>query len=33
MTLIINALSRTLIWSMARPGRRRVSRPVLKAAA
>jgi phosphate transport system permease protein len=32
MTLIINALSRTLIWSMARPGRRRVSRPALKAA-
>jgi phosphate transport system permease protein len=33
MTLIINALSRMLIWSMARPGRRRVSRPVSKAAA
>jgi phosphate transport system permease protein len=31
MTLIINALSRTLIWSMARPGR--ASRPALKAAA
>src|SRR4051812_3591916 len=32
MTLIINALSRTLIWSMARPGRRRASHPALKAA-
>ena len=33
MTLIINALSRTLIWSMARPPRRRASRPALQAAA
>src|SRR3954469_8801482 len=33
MTLIINALSRALIWSMARPARRRASRPALQAAA
>ena len=33
MTLIINALSRMLIWSMARPGRPRFARPALKQAA
>ncbi len=33
MTLIINSLSRLLIWSMVRPRRPRVSRPVEKAAA
>ena len=33
ITLIINALSRLLIWSMARPGRRRFLRPVLVKAA
>jgi phosphate transport system permease protein len=33
MTLIINTLSRLLIWSMARPGRRRSFRPTLKEAA
>jgi phosphate transport system permease protein len=33
MTLIINTLSRLLIWSMARPKRRRSSRPALREAA
>jgi phosphate transport system permease protein len=33
ITLIINALSRLLIWSMARPGRRRFLRPALEKAA
>ena len=33
MTLIINALSRMLIWSMARPGRPRFARPALRQAA
>ena len=33
MTLIINALSRMLIWSMARPGRRRFARSALPKAA
>ncbi len=32
ITLIINGLSRLLIWSMASPARRRVARPALKAA-
>jgi len=32
MTLIINALSRMLIWSMTRPGRRRVARAGLQPA-
>jgi hypothetical protein len=33
MTLIINTLSRLLIWSMARPGRPSLLRPTLKKAA
>ena len=33
MTLIINTLSRLLIWSMARPGRPRYLRPALRKAA
>src|SRR6478672_110730 len=33
ITLIINTLSRLLIWSMARPGRRRHFRPALRKAA
>ena len=32
ITLIVNSLSRLLIWSMARPGRRRVAATVVPAA-